>query len=226
MKASLSLLAEKISYSYSNLSVFSDISFSVTKGSKILLLGSNGAGKTTLLKLLSGIYSLDSGSICYSDNKKISFLGHQLQLYMNLTVIENLSFFASLNNVKNEIEEVVSYWKLSEIINKKINNLSKGQKQRVALAISLINKPNYIFLDEPTSNLDDLSLKLLFDYISFLYDFHEGNVISIVASHDLNRLSTWANSLIIMGDNKFIFEKDLTDYPENFIKTKYLEVVR
>ena len=182
--------------------VLDNINISIKRGDLVALSGRSGAGKSTLLQILASLDAPSSGSIKYDDKLITSFNNSDLSnirlnnfgfvyqfhhLLEDLTVIENILIPLEISNKsidKSAVIEIVDEVGLSNRINHHPWKLSGGEKQRVAIARALINKPNFIFLDEPTGNLDEdnaeIIQKLLLD-ISRRY-----KIALITATHDSN----------------------------------------
>ena len=182
--------------------VLDNINLSIKRGDLVALSGRSGAGKSTLLQILASLDAPSSGSIKYNDKLITSFNNSDLSnirlnnfgfvyqfhhLLEDLTVIENILIPLEISNKsidKAAVMKIVDEVGLSNRINHHPWKLSGGEKQRVAIARALINKPNFIFLDEPTGNLDEdnaeIIQNLLLD-ISCRY-----NIALITATHDSN----------------------------------------
>ena len=182
--------------------VLNKINLSIKRGDLVALSGKSGAGKSTLLQILASLDTPSSGSIKYDDisirslnNTDLSSLrlnnfGFVYQfhhLLEDLTVIENILIPLEILNKsinKLEVSKIIDEVGLSHRLNHHPWRLSGGEKQRVAIARALINKPNFIFLDEPTGNLDEenaaIIQKLLLDI------FRKYNIALITATHDSN----------------------------------------
>ncbi|MBD3247659.1 ATP-binding cassette domain-containing protein [Candidatus Falkowbacteria bacterium] len=149
--------------------ILSDISFSVKQGEILGFLGPNGAGKTTTMKIITSFWQPDSGSVkidgldvskdSLKTREKIGYLPETVPLYEDMKVHEYLKFVAEMRNIKKEkikdrIKEVAESCGLSSVMDKTIDQLSKGYKQRVGLAQAIIHNPDVLILDEPTTGLD------------------------------------------------------------------------
>ena len=140
-----------------------DVSFEIGEGEIVGLLGPNGAGKSTAMNILTGYLSSTSGEVYINGvnilddpieaKKNIGFLPEQPPLYPEMTVIEYLNFVYELDR-EPHIEEIIAVTKLSEVRDRLIRNLSKGNKQRVGIAQALIGDPKVVVFDEPTVGLD------------------------------------------------------------------------
>ncbi len=163
---------------YKTVKAVDDISFSIAAGKVFALLGPNGAGKTTTVEILEGLRRADSGRITYFGKEitKVNFelkekIGVQLQntvFFESLTVKETLKGFSGLYEKKFDIDILVKKLELEEKLNSKIKTLSGGQKQRLAIAVALVNDPDIVFLDEPTTGLDPQARRMLWDFINEL----------------------------------------------------------
>ena len=153
---------------FRNVEAVKNISFKIQKNQTMGLLGPNGCGKTTSIGMMLGLIKPTSGNILI-DNKdinksdknflleKINFASPYVELPKKLTVRQNLEIYGRLYGVVNlieRIEEIVENLNINSYLDKKTGELSSGQKNRVSLAKSLINKPKLLFLDEPTASLD------------------------------------------------------------------------
>ena len=145
-----------------------NVSFEVEKNTVLGLLGPNGCGKTTSIGMMLGLITPTSGEIYINDTclepknrikllSAMNFASPYIELPKKLTVKQNLEVYARLygvTEIKKRIDEMVENLNIKDFLNKKTGELSSGQKNRVALAKSLINKPKLLFLDEPTASLD------------------------------------------------------------------------
>jgi len=182
--------------------VLDNINLSIKRGDLVALSGRSGAGKSTLLQILASLDAPSSGSIKYDDKLITSFNNSDLSnirlnnfgfvyqfhhLLEDLTVIENILIPLEISNKsidKSAVMKIVDEVGLSNRINHHPWKLSGGEKQRVAIARALINKPNFIFLDEPTGNLDEDNAEII---QNLLLDISRRyNIALITATHDSN----------------------------------------
>lgn len=209
----------QLSKSYPGKIAVSGISFEIPQGRITGLLGPNGAGKTTTLKLLTGSLNPDQGRILYDgldflENKieiqnKIGYLPESSPIYFDLTVYEYLSFMGKAKganeNLKERIDFVLSLLKLESVIHRPIHFLSKGFKQRVSLAGTLIQDPEYIILDEPSSGLDPLQISELKELIRTL-----GKRKTILfSSHVLNEVEDICDHILVLNEGKLIADSSI-----------------
>lgn len=167
--------------SYGEIAAVKGISFEVYKGEMFGLVGPDGAGKTTTIRILCGLLIPDSGEVkIFNDDlrlhrrnvqKNIGYLSQKFSLYGDLTVDENIEFFADIHGVKNfEVRrnELLEFTRLISFRNRLADNLSGGMRQKLALACSLIHRPKIIFLDEPTTGVDPVSRRDFWKILSNL----------------------------------------------------------
>jgi len=226
---------KNVSFAYPNGDeALRSINLEIPKGKKIALLGGNGAGKSTLMLLLNGILKPTSGSLHYeNENYKYSkkalrklrsnigllFPESDYQLIAP-TVYEEISFgllnqFSEETIVREKVEKAIEDFSLQEIINKAPHQLSTGQKKRVCLASILAMEPELIVCDEPSSNLDPVYSKKIFNYLVELNKLGKSILIS---THDVNHAYSWADYVVIMNKGKILAYGN----PQDIFKEKEL----
>jgi ABC-2 type transport system ATP-binding protein len=171
-----------------------DLSFSVTAGSILAVVGPDGAGKTTLLRILAGILDQDAGEISYfgddyrhefeSKKSHIGYMPQRFGLYEDLTVQENIDFFADLFSVKGEerrtrIKRLLEFSRMDPFTDRLAGKLSGGMKQKLGLACALIHNPKILLLDEPTNGVDPVSRR---EFWRLLYDLNRDGSTIIISS--------------------------------------------
>ncbi|MBM7558398.1 ABC transporter ATP-binding protein [Marinitoga litoralis] len=196
---------------YGNVKAVDGISFSVKKNEIFSLLGPNGAGKTTTLEIIEGLRKMDDGEIIYFDkyNSPEDFyikerIGVQLQsssFLDNLTVLETLKMFSGLYKKSYDVQKLISKFSLDEKKNSKVKELSGGQKQRLAIAVALVNDPEIVFLDEPTTGLDPQARHMIWDLILELKN--EGKTI-ILTTHYMEEAEYLSDTIHIIDKGKII----------------------
>lgn len=155
-----------------------NVTLTIKDGELFSLLGVNGAGKSTMIKMLSGLIKPTSGSIKINDldmkkdstkiKEILNVSPQETAVALNLSVKENLEFMAGVYQIKNKeekIKELIDIFKLNDVLNQKAKTLSGGYKRKLSIAISLINNPKILFLDEPTLGLDVISRRELWNII-------------------------------------------------------------
>jgi ABC-2 type transport system ATP-binding protein len=185
-----------------------DVSFSVPTGTCFGLLGPNGAGKTTSMEVIEDIIPPTAGQILYRGMPRIdSFreeIGIQFQhtsLLNFLTVKETLQSFHKLFHNPDNLDELINRCDLSPIIDRKNNKLSGGQQQRLMLALALINRPNMVFLDEPSTGLDPQSRHNLWAIVEGIK--REGKTI-IMTTHSMEEAEFLCDEIAIMDGGMII----------------------
>ena len=216
------ILAKNIHKFYDNNHILKGIDININKGEIISLVGASGAGKTTLLQILGTIDSYDkkeSSSLLLNNhdvcimsddelarfrNQEIGFVFQFHQLLPEFTAIENICIPAFINKTPQKIaetkaKELMDYLGIINKTNNKPNELSGGEKQRVAVARSLINEPSIILADEPSGNLDTNSSNNLHDlFLDLRKDF---NYTFVIATHDLS-LAKKSDKILEIVDGK------------------------
>ena len=196
------------------------IDFSIKENEKIVIYGRSGSGKSTLLNLLSGLDTYSDGEISYKNYKynnqhkkltqlrkeSMGFVYQFHHLLKEFTSIENVALGSMISgdNKKRSLEkasDILDKFGLSERLNHFPSQLSGGEKQRVAMARALINKPDLIFLDEPTGNLDKDTSKEVINYLNQLTDEFKSSII--VATHD-PEFRNFSDKILTMDSGVFV----------------------
>jgi len=204
-----------------------NVSFSLDKSSITALLGGNGAGKTTTLSMLLGLLRPSSGSIRLFEQdfiknrfavlSRINFSSPYVDLPQRLTVRENLLVYAKLYGVinpGNRVAEVAESFRIENLLNQRLRRLSSGQKTRVSLAKSLINKPEFLLLDEPTASLDPDTTAWIRELLRQYRD-QEGATI-LFASHDMREVELLCDKALLMKKGKLVEEGTPTQLLEKY----------
>ncbi|MEG1992135.1 MAG: lantibiotic protection ABC transporter ATP-binding protein [Acetivibrio sp.] len=206
-----------------------NISITVRKNSIYGLLGPNGAGKSTFLKMIAGMITPSSGEI-YFDEKvwerkhliKIGAFIESPPIYENLTAFENLKVRALLYNLpNNRIEEVLQIVNLTNTGKKKSGQFSMGMKQRLGIAMALLNNPTLLILDEPTNGLDPIGIQ---DLRELILSFSEKDITVIVSSHILSEVEQIADDIGIIADGRLWYEDKI--HKNEDLESLFMEVVR
>ena len=198
---------------YKDKTVVNNINLNIKEGELFSLLGTNGAGKTTTIKMISTLIKQNSGTIkvlgydTIKDYKiirnKINVSPQETAVAMNLTVYENLDFMANvyqIENKKDKIDNLIKIFKLEEVLKQKAKTLSGGYMRKLSIAISLINDPKILFLDEPTLGLDVLSRKELWNTINTL----KGKITIILTTHYMEEAESLSDRVAIMNKGNII----------------------
>jgi len=212
----MSIEVNNISKSYGAQKALDNISFSVKKGEIVGFLGPNGAGKSTLMKILTTYIAADEGSASVngfdvdtqakSVQQSIGYLPEHNPLYLDLYVREYLAFNADVYKIaKSRIEEVIQLTGLSTESHKKINQLSKGFRQRVGLANALLHNPDVLILDEPTTGLDPNQLVEIRNVIK-----NVGKDKTVfLSTHIMQEVEAICDRVIIINNGKIVADKKL-----------------
>ena len=204
--------------------VLNNVSIQIKENEIFGLVGQNGSGKSTLLKIISGLLMPSSG-VCNLGNYSSSLsliTSNNRSFYWRLTLKENLVFFSKLNsltkeNYEPEISNLCNYFDISKKLDTKFMHLSEGEMQKASIIRGLISKPKLVLFDEPTSYLDDISCKLLMDYVK---NYICNGRIAIWCSHDLEKVENLSSRIGAISENNIhIFKSNINSK----ICTYYLE---
>ena len=203
--------------SFGEISAVSDVSFLVNPGEVYGFLGQNGAGKSTTIRMLLTLIKPDSGSIKIFGldlkQKRIEILRRvgaiieKPDLYKYLTALENLRIFGIISGARLSSKELMNqleYVGLGERANSKVKTFSQGMKQRLGIAVALVNNPELIILDEPTNGLDPQGIADIRNLIIRLS--HDEKKTVFISSHLLSEMELIADSLLIIDEGKKIAE--------------------
>lgn len=206
-----------------------DLSLSVRRGEIFSLVGPDGAGKTTTLRMMCGVLPPTSGSITIMGldqrehhdeiKRKIGYLSQRFSLYGDLTIDENIDFFAEIHRMKDfggRKEELLEFMRLTPFRNRLAERLSGGMKQKLALACTLIHTPDVIFLDEPTTGVDPVSRR---DFWKILSGVLKSGISIVMATPYLDEAERSAR-VGLLNQGKLL----LVDTPEN-IRASFREQV-
>ena len=195
--------------SYGTLRAVDEISFSVNRGEVFSLLGPNGAGKTTTIEVLEGIRQRDGGNVKvlgvdpwtngYALHKKLGIIPQGFTFFPKATPKEAIQYYADLFGVTVDPSEILHKVVLDDAIKTYFEDLSGGQKQKVGLALSLVNNPEMLFLDEPTTGLDPQARRAVWEVIRELKK--EGRSI-MLTTHYLEEAEVLADRVAIMNRGK------------------------
>ena len=227
---------------YNNYLAVDKINFQVQKNKTIGLLGPNGCGKTTTIGLMLGLISPSGGEIKIEDKninmfkrdeilKRFNFASPYVELPKKLTVKQNLEIYGRLygiNNLNQRIDEISTDLDIKNFFERKTGELSSGQKNRVSLAKSLMNKPEILLLDEPTASLDpDIG-----DFIrNYIQEYKSKNKVTVLlASHNMSEVERLCDSIIMMRKGKIVDSGTCEDlikkHGRNNLEETFLKIAR
>ena len=238
----MDIKVQNLTKKFNNYLAVNNINFTLKKNKTLGLLGPNGCGKTTTIGMMLGLITPTSGEVLI-DNKnvdnanrndllsKMNFASPYIELPKKLTVKENLEVYGRLygiENLKKRITEISEDLNLRNFLNKKTGELSSGQKNRVSLAKSLINKPDVLFLDEPTASLDpDIG-----DFVrQYIETYKSKNQITILlASHNMKEVERLCDTVIMMKQGQIVDRgtcKDLISrHSRDNLEDTFLKIAR
>ena len=208
MSPSALLSVRHLKKSYNGHPAVRDISFDIRAGSCFGLLGPNGAGKTTTIEIMEKIMEPDQGEVFYRGtrrtgqfNQVVGIQFQQTQLMAYLTVAETLKTFAAFYRQPLDVDEVISMCRLEEIKDRMNDKISGGQRQRLLLGLALINDPELIFLDEPSTGLDPQSRHNVWEIIRRVNG--RGRTI-VLTTHYMEEAQNLCDTVAIMDKGQII----------------------
>lgn len=196
--------AEKLSKSFKDFKALDDISLTVKKGEIVGVLGVNGAGKTTLMRLITKYYAPSSGEVSC---ETFGYMPEGAPLYPEMTVHDFLKFVGKVQKAK-EIDTAIQMAQLSDVLNTKIEFLSKGFKRRTALAAALVHNPPVLLLDEPTEGLDPNQKN---DLRKILKGLSQTKAI-LLSTHILEEVRNLCTRAVMIDDGKLVAELKPKDF--------------
>ena len=218
----MSILVQNISKYYGEQKALNNISFDIKKGEIVGFLGPNGAGKSTLMKILTTYISSSEGEALVNDfdvtkkqknvQQSVGYLPEHNPLYLDMYIKEYLDFNANVYNVNKErINEVIELTGLTYEAHKKINQLSKGYRQRVGLANALLHNPDVLILDEPTTGLDPNQLVEIRELIKSV-----GKEKTIfLSTHIMQEVEAICDRVIIINKGELVIDTPLSELKNN-----------
>ncbi len=217
------LIIENLSKSYGKFKAVDNFNLTVNEGEIYGFVGPNGAGKTTIMKIMSGLLPADAGNIIIGEEnilknvnrlkQNIGYMPDFFGVYDNLTVIEYLQFYSSTYGIANDIAlsrayELLELVSLKDKANEYVDGLSRGMKQRLCLARTLVHNPEIIILDEPASGLDPLTRR---DLKFILKNLSEKGKTIIISSHILTELAEICSNVCIIDKGKVIMNGNIDE---------------
>lgn len=204
------LTLNKISKNIKNKKILKNVSFTLSGGNIIGLVGGNGAGKTTLMKVILGLSNYQSGTLkSYTSNKDndIGALIENPGLYPFLTGFENMKLINEDKDTSN-IQQIVDKLEINDFIHSKVKTYSLGMKQKLGIALALLNHPKLVILDEPMNGLDPKSVKNVREAI---IEFKNQGVTFLISSHILSELVKVTDSILIIDKGEIIKETTMEE---------------
>ncbi|HEP6137704.1 lantibiotic protection ABC transporter ATP-binding protein [Streptococcus pyogenes] len=207
------LKIQNLKKSYGKRTILNNVNMNIPKGKVYALIGPNGAGKSTIMKILTGLVSKTSGSIIFEgrewsrrDLRKIGSIIEEPPLYKNLSAYDNMKVVTTMLGVsESTILPLLNKVGLGNIDKRSVKQFSLGMKQRLGIAISLINSPKLLILDEPTNGLDPIGIQELREIIE---SFKSEGMTIMISSHILSEVEHLADFIGFIYEGKIILEKE------------------
>ncbi len=224
----MQLEIKSINKSFGEKQVLKDVSFSVSSGQALGLLGRNGAGKTTMIRIIMGVFSADDGSVLLDGKPirqaavKIGYLPEERGLYPKKTIGRQLAYLGALKGmssagIKEATERLLNRLEMSEYLNKKLEVLSKGNQQKIQLAVALLNDPDILILDEPFAGLDPVNAMLLKDIV---LEMIERGKIVLFSSHQMNYVEEFCRNIAILNRGSIVCSGSIRDVKRSYDRLK------
>lgn len=215
-----------ISKSFGNIEAVKNVSFEAKNGRILGIIGKNGAGKSTIFRVILDILEPDSGEVILDGKKynilssnKVGFLPEEGSLNSELTVYEQMCFYGSLRGMtEDEVSEELFKWLekfgIVEYFNRKIKELSKGNRQRLQFIVSVLHNPEVVILDEPFSGLDPLGVEM---FKKVLIELKQKDKIIIFSSHRMDHVEQFSDDIVILNNGKIVLKGDLKTVKAQYI---------
>jgi len=228
------LKATNIGKSYQGKVALKDVSFKVSKGEIFCLLGQNGAGKTTTINIFLGFIDKDGGQAFIGDkevgkddtNQLTAYIPETVQLYGNLSGVENLDFFSRLAGFKYTISELEAFLTKtglqSDAQHNRLSAYSKGMRQKVGIAVALAKNAEVIFMDEPTSGLDP---KATSEFTKICKELAAMGKVIFMATHDIFNAVEVGNTIGIMKEGVLVQQLKADEIDAGKLNQLYLETI-
>ena len=227
----LKVLCENISKRFGSVYVLQDISFSLESSEGLAILGKNSAGKTTLLKTIATILKPTSGNLVVNDidairypgkiRKILGYVSETPSLIEELDASSNLRHFASIKRVsKQRVFHLIEKLRIPQV-RKPVRFLSKGMRQRISLAVAILNFPELVILDEPTDGLDTESSHLIW---SMIQEMKKDGTAVIVSTHDEREARDLCEKMLILENGRCVFYGNVKGFYERFGRLYEVEI--
>ncbi|WP_432360699.1 ABC transporter ATP-binding protein [Sporosarcina sp. UB5] len=221
----MALQLENVTKRFGNFTAVDQLNLNVEKGSMYGFLGANGAGKTTTFRMILGLLNANEGhitwngkTISYATSPEIGYLPEERGLYPKMKVEDQLVFLGELRGMKKaDAKKAIHYWlerfEVSQNKNKKVEELSKGNQQKIQVIAALMHDPKLLILDEPFSGLDPVNVEMLKKAI---IDFRNNGATILFSSHRMDHVEELCEKLSIIHHGKQIVSGSLRDVKRSF----------
>ncbi|ASP28293.1 ABC transporter ATP-binding protein [Spiroplasma corruscae] len=221
-------------YKKNKKNILNNISFKIKNGDICLFCGPNGAGKTTTIKAIFKELEFKEGEITYNNKKLLSsslkdfaFFPDSNNIPLSLTVKDYIQYIGTIYDIKKttlkeKTEFLIKFFNLEEHKNKKLGELSAGWKKRAIFAGVLVNEPKYVFMDEPTANLDIASQEY---FVQVVKKLNEKGVTFFITTHQIEDFSKINNHLIVINEGNILYDQYINPNKQNS-KDIYLEHIK
>ncbi|MBZ2200382.1 MAG: ATP-binding cassette domain-containing protein [Lentilactobacillus hilgardii] len=221
---------EGLTKNFGSKKVLKNVSFSVEKGHIVGLVGPNGAGKSTIMKAILGLFNYPSGKITL-DGQPVSQTSHQALekvgalieypgIYPFLSGLQHLELFSNDGVSKQQIMDVVDKMKMGPYIKRKAKTYSLGMKQKLGIALALVNHPALIILDEPMNGLDPQANK---DLRTIILDLAKQGTTFLISSHILSELEKLIDDLIVIDKGQIVYRGDMATLESGSTRSMVLQ---
>ena len=223
-----------LSQRFGNFQAVNNLSLEIQRGDIFGFLGHNGAGKTTTIHMLTtlaqptGGTALIGGKNCVTEpllvRRMIGYVPENVRLYDTLTARENLLFFARLSRVdepERRVEEVLDFLDCSALASKRVGDFSKGMRQRIGLAQAILHRPDVLFLDEPSSGLDPMGMKMLRDLILRLNS--EAGMTIFMNTHLISEIAKTCTSIGVLSQGTLVYHDKMEEVVKKYGDDSSLE---
>jgi len=222
----LAIQADKLTKRFGDFTAVDHISFEVSKGEIFGFLGANGAGKTTAMRMLCGLSLPTSGQATvagfdvYRENEKIKrsigYMSQKFSLYEDLTVTENIRFYAGIYGktdkfIKEKTRNILTHLQMENEANKLVKELPLGWRQKLAFSVAIFHEPQIVFLDEPTGGVDPVTRR---EFWTMIYQAAAAGITVFVTTHYMDE-AEYCDRVSIMVDGRI----DALDTPTNLKQT-------
>lgn len=220
----MTLKVDSLVKNYGDKMVVDHLSFAIEKPGVFGLLGTNGAGKTTTIRMMLGMLKRDGGTVTWNGeafNTKtipIGYLAEERGIYSKFTVLDQLIYFGELKGMsRKDAIKSIDYWldrlEAMEYKNKRAEQLSKGNQQKIQFIAALISNPDILILDEPLSGLDPVNTDLFKDVIK--EEIEKGKYI-IMSSHQMSTIEEFCENLVILNKGKTVLSGNLNEIKKSY----------